>query len=391
MKLFLQIALPFVVVALGAAAMMGLISLRPEPAARSPEVVLPLVEVQRAIPEAVQLSVYTQGTVVPRTQSRLVAEVSGRLTWVSPVMVSGGFFEEGEHLLSIDSTDYELAVEQAKMSVSQAELRLAQEEADAALARSEWESLGRGEDPNPLTVREPQVAEARAALDAAKALLRRATRDVERCRVNAPYAGRVRAEHVDPGQYVTLGAELAQVYAIDRAEVRLPLADSELAYLDIPLTYRGDAEDINGPTVTLRANFAGEEHRWDGHIVRTEGELDPMNRMVVAVASVDNPYGRDADAARPPLAVGMFVEAEIEGRVIEGAIVLPRRALRGRAQVYVVEDGRLGIRPVRVFKAESERIVLDSAELGGTDVVVSPLEAVTEGMRVKVVDAGGER
>ncbi|MCZ6598920.1 MAG: efflux RND transporter periplasmic adaptor subunit [Planctomycetota bacterium] len=385
----LQTLLPLSVVALGVLGMQLLITQKDEPEARPPEDTRPLVETIRVFPEDVRLSVRAQGTVVPRTESRLRAEVAGRVTWISPALVNGGFFEEGEHLLSIDPTDYELTAEEAGLAVAQAELRLAQEEADAEVARREWEELGRGEEPHPLTVREPQLAEARASLEAARARQRRAQRDVERCRIEAPYAGRVRLEQVDPGEYVMPGTELALIYAIDLAEVRLPLADAELAFLDLPLVYRGDETTFEGPRVDLHARFAGGDYRWEGRITRTEGELDPKSRMVVAVALVEDPYGRDDLVDRPPLSVGMFVSARIEGRWVEDVIIVPRHAVRGKNRVYVVDGDRLRFRDVRVLKADPDRIILASGLENGELVIVSPLEDAMDGMSVRLVDSEG--
>ena len=154
--------------------------------------------------------------------------------------------------------------------------------------------------------------------------------------MKAPYTGRIRTKSVDVGQFVSRGAPVARVYAVDYAEVRLPIPDAELAYVDLPLAFRGQAGDAKGPKVTLRAQFAGREHTWQGRIVRTEAEIDPQSRMVQAVARVADPYGQGGRPGRPPLAVGMFVEAEIEGRWTS-SVVLPRVALRGGDTVYVID------------------------------------------------------
>ena len=267
--------------------------------------------------------------------------------------------------------------------------------AQAEVARSDWGRLGTGEG-SPLVLRVPQLAEARAALAAAEAQRERAQRDVERCSVRAPYAGRVRAKLADEGQFVGRGVALAQLYAVDRAEVRLPLADDELAHLDLPLAFRGAAEPAPGPPVLLRARFAGEEHAWEGRVVRTEGELDPESRMLIAVVEVQDPYGRGGEEARPPLAVGMFVRAEILGREVAQAIVLPRAALRDADQVLVVDaDDRLGLRSVELLRTERDMLVLRGGLSEGERVVTSPLDVVIEGMRVSVEDAtpgaAGER
>ncbi|TDJ66219.1 MAG: efflux RND transporter periplasmic adaptor subunit, partial [Planctomycetota bacterium] len=314
---------------------------------------------------------------------------------VAPALVAGGFFEQGEVLLRIDPIDYDLAEKEAAMRVAGAELRLAQELADAEVAARQWDSVRGGGTAPPLVLREPQIAEARAARVAAQAALEKARRDVGRCTITAPYAGRVRAEDVDLGEFVQRGQELAVVYAVDFAEVRLPLPDADLAFLDLPLSYRGEAPG-GGPVVEIVVRFAGGVHSWTGRIVRTEGELDPKSRMVVAVARVIDPYGRSEERDRPPLAVGMFVDATIRGRRLASAVSLPRVAMRGPDRVLVVgDDDRIEIRSVKPLKAERHRIILASGVEPGERIVVSPLENYVDGMAVRVLvrepERGGER
>jgi RND family efflux transporter MFP subunit len=267
--------------------------------------------------------------------------------------------------------------------VANAKLRLAQEQAEFRVAHSEWEDLGKGE-ATPLTMREPQLENAKAAVAASEADVVTAERNLERTEIRAPYVGRVRQKNVDVGQFVTIGSPVGVIYAIDYAEIRLPLPDRELAYLDLPLVYRGQSARKKGPKVTLRAEFAGQVYEWQGHIVRTEGEIDPQSRMVHAVAQVTDPYGRGKDPDRPPLAAGLFVEAEIEGYEAENVVVLPRAALRDGDRVLVVdEENRLRFRDVDLLRVTRKEIIVRSGLTAGERVCLSPLEAVTDGMRVR--------
>ncbi len=379
----LKYLLPVVVLAAGALATRELIESRPKVETRIPEVEPPLVRAALLQPQRIQFKVEAQGTVVPRTESALVPEVSGRVIEVSPALAAGGFFEKDEMLLRIDSEDFELAVVRTRAEVAREVHRLELEVAQAEVARKEWDSLGRGGEPSPLVVRAPQLAEARAALESARAALRQAERDLERTVIRAPYAGRVREKSVDVGQFVSRGASVARIYAVDYAEVRLPVPDDELAFVDLPLDYREQSQPKTGPRVRLMADFAGRMHSWWGRIVRTEGEIDPNTRMVHAIAQVENPYGRTA-AGRPPLAVGMFVEAEIYGRVARDVFLLPRAALRGVDRVLVIAEGRLRFRQVRVLRRQGEMIVIGSGLEAGEMVCLSPLDTVADGMRVRV-------
>ncbi|MED5376939.1 MAG: efflux RND transporter periplasmic adaptor subunit [Acidobacteriota bacterium] len=301
---------------------------------------------------------------------------------VSPSFVAGGFFEAGDVLFKTDPHDYEQTLVQREAEIESARLRILQEEAEAEVAQWGWDRIGSGQ-ARSLTLREPQIASARAGLAAAEANLETALRNLERTEVRAPYAGRVREKSVDVGQFVTLGAPVARIYAVDAAEVRLPLPDDELAYLDLPLNYRGESGRVRGPVVTLRASFAGRIHEWQGHIVRTEGEIDPRTRMVHVVAEVPDPYGRGPDPARPPLAAGMFVEAEIVGRIVENVAVVPRAALRSSGQVLIVDaNSRLRFRDVDVLRATTNELFILGGLEAGDRVNISPLEVVSDGMEV---------
>jgi len=388
MKRFLKIFLPILVVAASAVAAVAIIKSKSQVETKRPQVLPPRVRAIAAQVTDHTLIVTSQGTVSPRTESRLVPEVSGRVIKMSPSFISGGFFEANEILFEIDRYDFEQAVVRARSNVAQSRLRLAQEEAEAALARDEWEELGQGEEASPLTLRVPQVEQAEAALASAEAALVQAERDLERTHVRAPFAGRVREKMVDVGQYVVRGNSAGTVYAVDIAEIRLPLPDRELAFLKLPMVYRGDDEVNLGPRVVIKADFAGAEHEWEGRVVRTEGEIDMQSRMVHVVAQVEDPYGlKHKVSNRPPLAVGMFVHAEIEGNHVEEVVLLPRAALRGDDQVWVIDDeNRLHFRKVDLLRTTRKAVVIRSGLHEDEQVCLSPMEAVTDGMLVRILE-----
>ena len=378
-----KVWLPFALLALGGLGAVLVSVTRPEAKPQPAEVVTPLVRTVRVATETVQYRVSANGTVMPRTQSDLVPQVAGEVVWVSPSLASGGFFDAGEPLVRIDARDYEAALESARASVTRMRSELGrartEQKRQRELAQRSVASQAKIDDAeNAYRVAEAQLREARAALE-------RAERDVERTELRAPYEGRVRSESVDVGQFVSRGTSIAQLYAVDFAEVPLPIPDRELAYLDLQLGARAPGtEAASGAPVVLRAVFAGREQTWRGRVVRTEGEIDPRSRAVNVVVRVEQPYAED-----PPLAVGLFVSAEILGRRLENAIVLPRSALReGRDadQVLVVDDeDRIRFRTVEVLRAQRGRVVLGSGLAAGERVAVSPLATAVEGMKVRVV------
>ena len=389
-RLALMIALPILVLGGGSIATRELILSFEAPVAPLREVRPPLVQAITARPETLRLIVEAEGTVAPRTESQLVAEVSGRVVEVSPSLAVGGFFSAGDVLLRIEQREYELAIARAQAEIEQSKLRLATEEETAVIAREEWAELGQGE-PSRLLFREPQIAEVKAALAAAQAALKQAEYDLARTVVKAPFAGRVRSKQVDVGQFVQRGMPVATLYSVDVAEVRLPIPNAELEFCRLPLAYRDGSAASQGPTVQLIARFAGRDHSWTGRVVRTEGEIDPRTRMVNAIAQVQDPYGRGRSADRPPLAIGMFVHAAIEGIVVRDVIKAPRSALRGDNTVYVVDSAnRLAFREVEILRRERESVLIRSGVQDGERICISPLEAAVNGMQVMVSQDGAE-
>ena len=377
-----RVVLPLIIIIAGFGLAVALIATGPKLEPKAVVSLAPLVRVTTAEPIRLQMTTTTHGTVEPRTESELIPEVSGRITSISEAMVSGGFFNKNDVLLSIDPLDYAEALEQAKASLarSESELDNAQKahKRQLDLARRDLTSDAQKDDAaNRLSI-------AKASVREVKARLSRAERDLLRTEIRAPYDGRVRSEQVDVGQFVNRGSAIAMIYATDLSEVRLPINDEELAFIDLSLSADGITE--NTPvTVTLKADFAGAEHAWQGEITRTEGELDPNTRMLNVIAQVENPYEQMGD--RPPLAVGLFVDAEIHGAMFDNIVVLPRVALRSENQVYIVDSaGKLRFREVDVLRIVEEEVFIQAGLAPGELVCISPLDAAIDGMPVRIPD-----
>lgn len=370
-------ALPAAILAVAALVVVALVRSRPVVETAPREIAPPPVRVLTVAPTEVDLGVRSQGSVIPVTEADLVSEVAGTIVWTAESFEVGGFFDAGEVLLRLDRRDYELALASARAALAQAGVGLAREQAEADVAREEWEELGGGGEPSPLVLRQPQLAEARAQVEAALANKRRAELDLERTAIRAPFAGRLRAKRVDRGEFVNRGVPLATIYAVDAAEVVLPVPDSELAFLDLPL---GSELGDSGPRVVLRAQFAGGRHEWEGRVVRVGGEIDPATRMVNLIARVDDPY--QASANRPPLSVGLFVDAEVVGRSVESVFQVPRGALVGADRVWLVDDGRLVLRQVGILRADPEVVIVSAGLSAGDRISLTILESAVDGMRV---------
>lgn len=336
---------------------------------------------------SLKLSVSSRGTVRPRVEIALIPEVDGRVIQASPTFVVGGSFKRGDLLIAIDPRKYEYSILEAKAEVAQAAKSLLHEQADADLARKDWATYGNHESPPPLTLHIPHLAEAKAALDAAEAKLARANLNRQLTELRAIFDGRIRKKSVDIGQYVSAGQELAQLYSIDSAEVRLPLTDDQLAFVDLPRLFVPGSSGQQGPGVLLKAKLAGQDREWLGVIDRTEGVVDESTRQVFAVARIQDPYNSEGFSGRAPLPVGLFVEAEIQGRTLPDVFVLPPGALYRNHEVLLVENDRVQFQAVEVLRRDEQGIVVRGLKTHQR-IVISRIENVVAGMRVQVLEVG---
>jgi len=386
LRRFFVFVLPaFVLVAaFGGNAIMGALKDKPEEKDEAPKAT-PVVAVD-AQAEDVRLTVTTQGEVTPRTQINLASYVSGRIAYVSSNFIEGGIFKKGELLIEIEDAEFAFRVRQARSSVAQASSRYATEKAEAEAAKRDFKELGIGEG-SALALRKPQLAEAAALLDSAKASLGEAELQLARTKITAPFDGRIRERMVDIGEFVTPGAALGRIFATNIMEVRLPMTDSELGQLGLSIGFQETTEE-KGPTVKLTSLVAGAPRLWHGRIVRTDSGFDQATRSLFAYVAVEDPYGTGADNG-VPLASGLFVTAEIAGRSIESAVVVPRAAIRGESSVYVVtKENTLEIRDVILATSDRTRAVLTAGLEPGERVITPPVRAAATGMTIAV--AGDE-
>ena len=363
---------------LGAATLMAT---SPKVSPSVPEVVPTTVRIVTVEPQPVLLTVSSQGTVAPSTESDLISEVSGRVIWMSPSLVAGGYFEKGAALLRLDKQDYAASVARAQAGVTrtEAEHEHAAFEYQRLQSLEERKLVSRSQLENAL--RASRVAD--AALKDARAALEQAQRDLGRTEIAAPFTGLVRAEQVDIGQFVARGAPIAKIYATDFVEVRLPVADRQLQYLNLPTGHRGELPVDAQPKVTLRADYAGQRLQWSGRIVRSEAEIDVKSRMVHVVARVENA------TQATPLSVGLFVAAQIEGLVAEAVVALPRTALREGNRVLVVDAANtLRFRDITPLRLHGDQVLIEGGLSAGERVCVSPLQTVVDGMPVTPVADG---
>lgn len=360
---------------------------KPEPRQRNFTAPPTEVEVYTLQPTSYQVELQTQGTVRARTESTLIPEVRGRILEIAPNFRDGEFFEEGDVLLRIDPRDYQTELVVAEANLAQMQLALQEEQARSDQAYEDWQRLNLDEEPSELVLRSPQLKRAQANVASADARLETAHRNLERTEIKAPYAGRILSKNVDVGQYVSQGNQLARIYAVDFAEVRLPLTETQLSFLDIPEIYRGERTNFrDGPNVTLSSTVAGTTYEWQGRIDRSEGSFDVRTRQLFVIAQVRNPYGF-TEAGRPPLKVGSFVQATIRGEVLQNVFVVPRRLLRENSFVLVAdEENRLRRKPLSIVWQDNNAIVAEEGLAVGDRVVLTDVPFALEALPVTATE-----
>jgi len=354
--------------------------LRPEPERGKNGVRVPPVQVISLKPETIVTQISGSGTVQPTQQVNLMPQVAGVVTYLAPQIQAGNRFDEGDLLLMVDSTDYVLLVHSAEAEVIRSEMALEQEKAESLLAQQEW-AIYYAEtpeaDPNPLTVRLPQLKLAEANLAAAKARLEQAQLALRRTRILAPFTGMVKERAVSLGQYVAPGTGLATIYNTDLAEIHIPLPEKDLERLDL----RPGTTPENQVQVSITGlNRTGS---WPGTLARVTGDLDIHNRMFDAVIQVKEPYASNPSG---PLFNGQYVDVKIPGEKLIDVFAIPREALREFDQVWLVEENHLRIKSIQILYSDETSVFTTSGLRAGTRLVTSALSTVLDGMTVKIED-----
>ncbi len=374
--------MPLIITLVGSSLIAVLVIAKPKPSSNPPpdapaRLQVAVVEAKRG---ASRIAVVTQGTVYPKREIDLVAQVSGQIVEVGDVFSSGGFFQPEQQLLRIDPRDYEVALLNAKARKADAERRLAEERGLARQAKREWRDLG-NQQSNDLFMRKPQLAAAQASLAFAEGDLARAQLDLERTVISAPFKGRIKEVYANLGQFVSPGAKIGKVYDSSVLEVKIPLTENQASLIELPLFNQNEA----APQVTVHGVVAGYRHTWHGKLVRADAFIDLSTRMYHALVEVEQD---DPAAGDVPLLPGLFVDVQIEGRELAGVIELPRTALFQRNRLITVEaDQRAKVHEVKVLHKTSDRIWVASDIADGALISIEKQGLLTDGTEVEAIRA----
>uniref|UniRef100_E6XLR3 Efflux transporter, RND family, MFP subunit n=1 Tax=Shewanella putrefaciens (strain 200) TaxID=399804 RepID=E6XLR3_SHEP2 len=377
MKTLLRRLSPFFILLLFVVGAALLMKTKESPEQKPEEIPIPIVDVIKVEQQTVSLNLPSYGVVTPKYKTQLVTEVQGRMLTISPHFVAGGIVKKGDQLAQIEPSDYEADLMQAEATLAQATAALNEEIARGEVAKIEFKGYDKGLPPE-LGLRIPQLKKEQANVKYAQAALARAQRNLERTVIRAPFDGIIKARNVDLGQYVSLGTNLGELYDTRIAEIRLPISNDDLAYL----------ESVDNPDteVTLSASLAGKENTWSGNIIRSEGVIDAENRMVYLVAEIKDPYLREQKIAGSlPLKYGSFVNAVIKGRTVDGIVKLPRHVVRNDQVVLIDDKNIVEMRHVNVVRSDLENVYIKDSLKTGERVATSHSNTMANGQLVKVL------
>ncbi len=339
-------------------------------------------------PKIYPVIVQSFGTVKPRTQSVLFAQVSGQINKVSKQFRAGGFFEQGDVLIQLDDRDHRAEVKIAQASLMSAKQNLQEEDARVRQAKADWKRLGNGKAPNALVLRQPQFEAAKAQVLSAEATLDKAKLSLERTKVVAPYAGRILKKNVDIGQVVSSNTQLADIFAVDYVEIRLPIKNKDLPLMKLPEEYSNADEQIGGKhnsmisNVVISSDLMGEQV-WQGKIVRTESAIDEMSQQLYVVAQIIRPYDGEYNQGAQ-IKMGQYVTAQITGREIEDALVIPSSAIYQGSYVYIVENGLLMRKEIQLGWQNGTEAIVTQGLIAGDKLVLTSLGQVSSGTPVAI-------
>jgi RND family efflux transporter MFP subunit len=387
-KRFINLFISLLVIFLGLGVATYITHKAPKAQKRAPVKAIPVVEVQVVEPGDHRIVVPAMGTVVPAREVTLRAQVSGKVLYLQPEFIEGGYIKENAEILKIDPVDYQLTVTLAEAKVKDAEsaLELAEEEANAA--REEWRLLNENtantnEAPPPLVAKEPQLAAAQAKLKAEQAELKQAELDLKRTSVRAPFNAIVRSKSVEVGSLVTPQDPLAELVGVDEYWIQVSVPVDYLKWISVP-----NGKGRKGSQVRV-VHRSGYERT--GDVIQLLGDLETEGRMARILAAVKDPLGlKNSDQSTRPLLIGEYVRVEIEGSPLNQVFRIPRVALRENDTVWVVgDDSTLDIRPVTTIWRDTQTVFLDQGLDPGDRVIVSDLAAPVEGMKIQM--EGAER
>jgi RND family efflux transporter MFP subunit len=337
------------------------------------------VEVETLARQDYPITLSSYGEAKAATQSMLVSQVAGQIVAVNEAFRSGSSVKKGDILVNVDDRDYRTAVMSAEANLLDAERSVVEERARAKQAALDWKTLGRKDEPNDLVLRKPQLMAAEARLKAAQADLSKANLALERTQIRAPFDGRVLDHKVDVGQFINVGTAVAELYANDYVEVRLPLCNCDLDFIDLDLVNTNNAQ----PRVTFFSNL-NSGRQWSGVVSRVDSAIDSNSRQLHVIGRIDQTLA-DSNLASE-IKIGEYLTAEIQGKLIKDTLIIPNKTIYQSSFVYIVEKGTLQRRDIEILWQNNDVAMIGSGLESGDQLVLTSLGQVTSGTRVSIAE-----
>ena len=336
------------------------------------KVKVPYVKTMMLLPQTVNAQISSQGFIKPKSELSIISQLNARVEWMSHKMEEGSSFNYGDTLIKLDKRDYELALITSEANILNAKVNLEREKAESDLASKEWERV-RGGIGSALALRKPQLAQAKATLEAAIANLERVKRDLDRANFIAPFNGRVRMKSTDVGSNTFPGTLLGRIYSTDLFEIQLPIADQDVDFTG--LEFNG-IQIPNHKQLGVVINLNG--HETTGRVIRAEAEVDPVTRMLSVISSIHTNNDMDGNL----VFVGQYVQATISGITIDGVYVIPRTSIRNHSIWVVNSKMEITNRPVNILRYENEFALVDEGIEEGDRLLTSRLSSLINGQKV---------
>lgn len=351
---------------------------QPDPVEEAPA---PDVIVEILTTKDFQIQISSNGTTTPLTQTVLTAEVGGEVIYRSKKFSEGSSVIEGEILAKIDDTDLQLQYKNALLQLANAEVQHSLQLAEAEVAKEAWEKIGDGV-ASDLTLKKPQLKQAEALLEVAKAQVSSAEKKLNKTEIVAPYAGRIQSVNIDLGTTIIPGQPVGALYTSSEVEVTLAVKDNDLQFLSIPMDGR-KLDPSEQALVEIRSFYKGKNQTWIGKLERVDGVIDPVTRMINLIAVFKNDF---IETDKPNLPIGLFVEAQIDGIILKDIFSIPINAISENNEVYIVNnDNELVSRQLSILKKYSNFVIVKDGLKAGERIVISKLSTASNGIKVNPV------
>ena len=368
--------LPLILLAVALGISYLLISIQPKAKKiETPSLITP-VEYLVAKAKPTTIRIESEGILQPRIETQFISPVAGQVIEIGENFYPGRFFQKGEVLFKLDDSDYQFQVKNAETNLAQAELAFELEKALSVQAKKDWEKLNLGE-ANDLVLRKPQLKQAKKNLESAQVSLTFAQEQLEDTVFRAPYSGYLLSRTIDLGTEITGGMSgpIASAYSSGDAEIRLPLTESERLLID--------TKNLNENAVRL---YDSGKLVAQGKIQRIEASLNPNNRLFYAVALIENAFPEDNQIHTSEMFRGQYLDAMIDGILIEEAFTLPNEAIRESSTIYTITNqNQLVEKNITVISSNSKQVIVSTGLDDGDRVVVSPVPFYINGMSVKPI------